>query len=427
MTIFVLGAGCSKNYSEPVGVPGVTPPVQNDFFGVAASYLEETGLPPHFDTSGLELPNFIEALLNFYCRLEDRPSKTWAALRQKGLQAVQEESVSLEDAMTVLELALTQKGVFRVRDFRDYHFDQLLELVARVLAAAFSAGPCSLHARLAQCIKTDRDKIISFNYDTLIDDALNQHLGSNDARYLVDFSYCREYEAVDQNQEGPKTYRGLRTSPPSFEISLNFLLKLHGSLNWIRCETCSSFELDKGVSGCQSYMSYLYDFLQGDAEFEGIENLIGWAYRQESLGRRDVRHLLAAAKNHARQKDIERQKIIRCLHCGDIMKRVIVPPLASKTHSDPLFARLWIQAADALSLPNDIVVIGYSMPVTDIGSCLLFRANTRTWWPLVGTQSIKLTVVNPNEEDRQRVKRNIAHTECQEYKSLEEFLDAEGV
>lgn len=80
---------------------------------------------------------------------------------------------------------------------------------------------------------------------------------------------------------------------------------------------------------------------------------------------------------------------------GD-MRFSIIPPEWHKAYDKGAFAKLWKNAAAAINRARHIVVVGYSLPATDLHSTALFRTSVKA-------SSIKsLVVVNPDQESRKR-------------------------
>ncbi len=99
----------------------------------------------------------------------------------------------------------------------------------------------------------------------------------------------------------------------------------------------------------------------------------------------------------------------------------IIPPESNKAYDKGLFAGLWKGAATAIGRAKQIVVIGYSLPPTDMHATALFRTSIKE-------KSLEsLVVVNPDREARRRTRsvlqRGLAETtrvlSCD---SLPEFL-----
>ncbi len=76
----------------------------------------------------------------------------------------------------------------------------------------------------------------------------------------------------------------------------------------------------------------------------------------------------------------------------------IIPPESNKAYDKGMFAILWKNAAAAIARARHIVVIGYSLPATDLHATALFRTSVKAGAlrPLV--------VVNPDRDARKRAR-----------------------
>lgn len=80
------------------------------------------------------------------------------------------------------------------------------------------------------------------------------------------------------------------------------------------------------------------------------------------------------------------------------LKFSIIPPEWHKAYDEGAFADLWAKAAEAIHRATSIVIVGYSMPATDLHSTALFRTS-------VTKNKLKyLTVVNPDKTARRRIR-----------------------
>jgi hypothetical protein len=165
-------------------------------------------------------------------------------------------------------------------------------------------------------IHSDIHIIITFNYDVLLEEALND----------PELFYRNKYENSAFNVENCEN----RKSPWSYELdfidlnrfesysmSSDFVkvLKLHGSLNWSRCPKCGGFLLRRSAS-----------FL---------------AYKIVIQGK------------------------INCPRCHVIAEPVLIPPLRYKHIDDPNIRKIWDLSRDWLNKADTISIIGYSLPQSD--------------------------------------------------------------
>lgn len=114
----------------------------------------------------------------------------------------------------------------------------------------------------------------------------------------------------------PVLSRGMETT------SGNLLLKPHGSMNWMTCRKCKT--------------NYAYI-------------MSGKTVAQHSRG-----------------------EPILCHNCDDETEPLMIPPTLIKNYSHPVIEAVWKKADRVLRKASEIVVVGYSLPVTDFKVKWLF-------------------------------------------------------
>jgi hypothetical protein len=103
------------------------------------------------------------------------------------------------------------------------------------------------------------------------------------------------------------------------------------------------------------------------------------------------------------------------------MRFTILPPESNKAYDSSIFSALWKAAAHAINRAKHIVVVGYSLPPTDLHSTALFRTSVRT-------EALRsLVVVNPDRPARQRIRSVLQRglspqTRVMTFDHLEEFV-----
>lgn len=358
--LYILGAGCSRNYTEgTTNIPGLASPLDNDFFKMAKRVITNR-------TLDLLLSQSIDGLVRDLCRMygcnpEEHPGEHRATSDEKYLAVFDNPYLSLENVMTTLSL---ESDLF-LKPFYLYGYPMasmfhsstrlapLVELIAITIAEALRGPICKKHKELAEGMQPG-DVIFSYNYDILMDNALRA------LDKLTDNGYMLSFRGVFNNIEWTKSEE--RDSPVS-------ILKLHGSLNWIRCSFCSS------------------NFL----------------LRHQKIG-----------------EWIETVPEI-CPKCGAekfYIERVIVPPLLTKNYSDPNINYLWLEAHRSIRKIDEIIIIGYSLPPTDFASETLFR--TGGFWET--RKEIAVTVVNPNKEVVDRFSKIFDPSKITWKQSLDDYL-----
>jgi len=106
---------------------------------------------------------------------------------------------------------------------------------------------------------------------------------------------------------------------------------------------------------------------------------------------------------------------------GTQLKFSIIPPEWIKQFDSPAFSRIWSQASNAIHQARHIVLVGYSLPLTDLHSTALFRTSVRR------NHLRSLVLVNPNQETRSRTRSVLQRgltpdTIVLSFNSLPEFL-----
>jgi len=178
-----------------------------------------------------------------------------------------------------------------------------------------------------------RCSVITFNYDLGLDYAL--HFNSRPAEYFLK-------EDIKQSN-----------TP---------LLKLHGSLNWIKCPECNNVFAWEFATFFQKYS---YRFLE------------------------DVKSVIIDLASKLSESDIE--------HCN---KKIIdptpfiVPPTWNKSAQQQDLFKVWSQAAIELSDAENIFISGYSLTETDAFFRYLFALGS------IGKKRIKrVWVFDPDKND----------------------------
>jgi NAD-dependent SIR2 family protein deacetylase len=215
--LYILGAGCSANYSESTHrIQGLKSPLNANFFTMARLVIENSGMKS--DTLFMEeIDVLVRTLAPLYGCKSD-------------LSLFDNPALSLEDAMTLLDIEFrlfSPLAAQRLRRNESRQLRALKDLLARTLDYALMGPPCTKHRSLAKMMKQG-DVVLSLNYDILIDNALFS-LGK-----VTDSGYGMGFFRVNEDGEWVN---------PSSEPSEVSLFKLHGSLNWIRCTLCGSLLL----------------------------------------------------------------------------------------------------------------------------------------------------------------------------------------
>jgi len=251
-TLYIIGAGCSRNYEKTSSpVQGLKPPLNNDFFKMAKKIID------HYDMSNLfgpipGLDHFIRNMNRLF-GYGDSEYDTTVFL---------DDRLSLEEVMT--HFSLEYNILNFPRSFNSNPRTNVLnELLAYTLAESLSGEVCEKHRQLARMI-VQGDLVLNFNYDILMDNALRDEDKFTDSGYLMRFDYF-----LDED----------KWKRPIYQDSPIKMLKLHGSLNWLKCINCGSILLLGKQKDVPALWTGIKDFKFncpkcGSSKYDGLERYI---------------------------------------------------------------------------------------------------------------------------------------------------------
>jgi len=344
--VYLLGAGASKAYDQ--SPTGQRMPLARDFF--------ET-----FDQLDISANPWvlIEGLIGYIEEIHGRGS-AFSYLRS---------GIDIEDLHSEIEQA--RDAALAAEDVERWYFpyrayNELVFLFSAVLNE-IQNGPVSRpHVRLVQQLDPE-DVVITFNWDTLLDRALFE-----ETSWRPDWGYgVSPHKLFNDGWREPVE----RADPAS-----NLLIKLHGSTNWLTGYTVTdghgkivhSQDLAPGAYAAYGrstepyacfagrymgpYEPYSYGYYPPNLDIPGREAPDGYtivAYRPKVPWR---------AEGQAPDAGLPSMPLI-------------IPPVKNKSYTffGDLFGSLWQQAEDALAVADEIAIIGYSFPKTDVQSDELFR------------------------------------------------------
>jgi len=190
--------------------------------------------------------------------------------------------------------------------YEDYESDEEAAKYAR-LVARFGTGLLHIVRRPNQ-----EFTLISTNYDLPVDQWLFDSYGG---------SYDRIAKAFDFGMAWRSEYDTYYSRPANPEIRL---YKLHGSLNWLRCELCE----------------YVYVNVQGSIVYQAYVKKV--------------------------------QPANQCV-CGHApLRSVLVTPSFIRDIRDVSLLGIWNSAIESLRLADEWIIVGYSFPAEDIAIRSLF-------------------------------------------------------
>jgi hypothetical protein len=172
-----------------------------------------------------------------------------------------------------------------------------------------------------------RVTLISTNYDIEVEQELFRQLDG------------AVFDRVDfgMRVRDPRSGK-LRSQPRLAKFAVH---KLHGSLNWLRCDLCGNAYLNP--DGAITYLSFLFD--------------------------QDSRR---GDEDHGRANKLAGMGANRC-HCGHApLRHVIVAPSFVRDVRDAMLLEIWRSAMDALREADKWIIVGYSLPPEDVAIRAMF-------------------------------------------------------
>jgi len=366
--LILLGAGASKSYSK--SKTGIRMPIAIDFFETFRK-LEISANPwvliGHLINYVVEYRNIsLENFENFNEDIEILHSEIQAKL----YDALKREKYIFDDPNNLIYLK---------------SFNELIFLFVSVINEIQNGPISESHINLAKQLNPE-DSIITFNWDTLMDRALNQ-----ETDWTTDFGYFKRPQLL---------YREGWIEPEKLnKKSFPTLLKLHGSSNWLTSHTVpqnGKLELTQEVaideffvyeSNIKPYSCYAGRYMDGYEEFS-------YGYYPPNLP--------ISGKTAPKGKIIARSRLKHpFMPEGDadsnglISMPLIIPPVQKKEYDQfgNLFSSIWKEAEKRLINAKEIFIIGYSFPKTDYRSSELFKSAF-----IQRKDMPKITIINPSPE-----------------------------
>ncbi|WP_171229224.1 hypothetical protein [Ruegeria sp. HKCCA4008] len=344
MRVILLGAGASKSYDA--SPTGQRVPIANDFF------------PTFFKLKAAANPWVLRDGLIHYLQLQKGVSDTDAYLAA----GVDIEDIHSEIADRLASVEKEAGGISRIILSRPYN--QLIFLFATTLNEIANGPVSQSHVDLAESLRPD-DVVLTFNWDTLMDRAMAAAAG-----WAVDSGY------------GIKPHSVFRDgwSPPEYHHSPNKLIKLHGSVNWLTAHPIYEGEELVLTHALPAESLFVYEHATRPYATHAGRYMDGYApltygYYPPNLSNVPGR---SAPDGYLFVKVQPRMPWMpegRSTKEGIPSMPLIIPPVKDKSYQffGSLFESLWQQAGDALQACDEVVVIGYSFPRTDLKSLGLFK------------------------------------------------------
>lgn len=348
--VILLGAGASKSYAK--SNTGVRMPVAMDFF--------ETFRKLNTSTNPWVL---IGSILNYIVKY-----------RKISLENFEEFNDDIEILHSEIQAKLYDvlkgnKSIFADPNSLTYlkAYNELIYLFVSVINEIQNGSVSESHINLAKQIKPD-DSIITFNWDTLMDRALNQNTS-----WSTDKGYFKSPKMI---------YRDKWVTPDSDSQKNDYpiILKLHGSSNWLSSHTFpedgklklmqETPEDDFFVfeSNIVPYSCHAGKYMEGYEDFS-----YGYYPPNLPLRGKEAPEGMVFIKARLKSPLIPEGK---ASSNGLVSMPLIIPPVQKKEYDQfgNLFNSLWEEAEKRLIEANEIFIIGYSFPRTDYRSSELFKS-----------------------------------------------------
>ncbi|XDD45239.1 hypothetical protein AB3N60_10980 [Leptospira sp. WS39.C2] len=294
---FILGAGSSISASE-----GELPSILNFF-----EKLKELGLQKNENIERIK-----EYVSNNFGKSIDNKSN----------------KIDIERLLTLLQIDIEKTSRPEFNQIRD----NLVDLISTVIGKCQDKVNIDLEYSHFSTQLNEKDSIITFNWDTLLDKILKEKSLSQHQRYIEEFT--ADYER-DPNEE--YLFKSPYNLYNNYDLKGN-LLKMHGSIDWYCCRN----------THCK------------------ISNKI---------------FILNTPEMNSPYK---------CGECHEQISVMIIPPVLNKSYNlFPVIRKIWNIAARDIEITNHLIIWGYSLPPTDFYSDWLFRQIRK------GKRLESITIIDP--------------------------------
>lgn len=249
-----------------------------------------------------------------------------------------QQSVGKEDCPSLpFVLSMLRQSVELDKPIGKWKGTELLKAKRAIEYAVFAVIEAALrrippdrqfhHTLLAPCYQQGiQPTVISLNYDVIVDNAMfslsedRQNVYPPD--YMVDIATDR-YKMFHQMGIFGK------------------LLKIHGSLNWLYCDTCKRLDLfvSEGLKSLRTGKAL--DELYYAVPFKDAYSCRGTPCRNPQ--------------------------------CKGFVSPILITPTYWKDYENPHVKRAWEEAEKSMKQADRVIIIGYSLPTDDVEIALLFK------------------------------------------------------
>lgn len=348
MNILLLGAGASKSFTE--SKTHVKMPIAKDFF--------KTFNHLNISTNRWVL---VGSVLNYLNAFHKIPYSDFIYY-DKDIEILHSEieerlSTLLKNSENIIE---TPEGLLIYKAYTE-----LIFIFASVINEIQNGPISQSHINLARRLNNE-DIIITFNWDTLMDRAL-----SETTSWKTDNGYLVKPTKVYRNNWDDRNVTKLTDFP--------VLLKLHGSTNWLTSHFIPGEHRLKLMQETPVDDFYIYEltnkpyatykgrYMEGYSDFS-------YGYYPPNLPLKGEKipegHFLTSITFTAPGMPFPTSSSE-----GLVSMPLIIPPVKNKSYSQfgSIFSQLWNKAEESITRANRIIIIGYSFPVTDTQTDIMFK------------------------------------------------------
>ncbi|MCW7479400.1 SIR2 family protein [Leptospira bandrabouensis] len=295
---FILGAGSSISASK-----GKLPSILNFF-----EKLKELGLSKTNNIERIKI--YVES--NLGKSIENKQDK-----------------IDIEKLLTLLQIDIEKSNRPEFSQIKE----DLVELISTVIGKCQNNIDNDEDYPYFTNLLSEKDSIITFNWDTLLDITLKNQKKPQYSRYKEEFT--ANYEQ-DPNEEF--YFKSPYNLNSNYDLKGN-LLKMHGSIDWYCCKNNYCKIANKIFILDTTESTYPY----------------------------------------------------KCGECHEPVYVMIIPPVLNKSYNTfPVIRKIWNLAARDIEITNHLIIWGYSLPPTDFYSEWLIRQIRK------GRRLKALTIIDPS-------------------------------
>ncbi len=285
---------------------------------------------------------------------------------------------TFEEVLTTIDLAISKQDdlshKWNQRELNKLR-NHLLYCIAKILDKTLKNSG-RIHRRFVESLfdirgrNNNNTSFISLNYDLLLDNALIELYGSKDwdVDYGIDFrnfidpinftnaSERRQFMDIPDEWTWPRKGKSI------------YLLKPHGSLNWLYCPNCNTIKITKKEKG-----------------------------------------VLQIWTEH-----------VTCDKDQSLQTSLLIPPTWHKIYENPHLLRIWQKTKEVLAEADKAIFVGYSLPESDTELKYLFK---KFLYRFKVKSKPEITLVTKKSENTKKTELRFKRTFGKDVQSLTEGFE----